>query len=54
LMVRKFSFKTYFSLSLSLAKSFSKRAHASSVLSMKKVPPLRASMCSLASCDNPQ
>jgi hypothetical protein len=37
-----------------LAESFSKRAHAFSALSMKKVPPTRASMCSLAYCDNPQ
>jgi hypothetical protein len=51
-MVQKFSFKPCSSLSLLLAERFLKRAHASSVLSMKKVPPARASMCFLASCNN--
>jgi hypothetical protein len=53
-MVQEFSIKPYSLLSLLLAESFSKRAHTSSALSMKKVSPARASMCYLASCDNPQ
>jgi hypothetical protein len=49
-----FSFKSCSSLSLLLVESFSKRAYTSSTWSIKKVPPARASMCSLASYDNPQ